>query len=205
MKWDDLRSGKIKLELADVMFSRGKSEFAKGIRWASMGKDEIPTLVNHVSGVTEKKLVNGVYCYKITEALARVQENDLYGYDNGGDEVCIWRHRYMSPGAQAFVVGMVRNDIGKLYSPVRIVGQFLDKLVEKILPVRFDYFSRVWIPFTRICSVLWAVPLSYLGISFGCDPKTADPDEMLDYCLDHPEEWELVFATDWMQGKMKRG
>lgn len=30
--------------------------------------------------------------------------------------------------------------------------------------------------------------------AFGLVPQSADPDEMLDYCLDHPAEWQEVLA-----------
>lgn len=205
MKWNQIRNGTIKLKLCDLCFSRGKSAFGKAIRWATTGSGEKKSLVNHVFGITGIKKDCLKIDYSIIEALSRVKKTNLFDYDNGIDEVIIIRPLGVTPSEKYYVVLEVEKSLGQIYSPLRIVGQFIDNMIMKILPVEVSFFDRISAPFSKICSVLWSIPLSRIGVKFGASfAGGLDPDEMLDYCLTNPSEFDVVFVSDGLEKLMKK-
>lgn len=212
MKWEDLHSGKIRLQLCDIGFSRGKTAFGRSIQWATTGRGEKRSLTNHVFGVTDCNtyIHDGViyFNYSITEALSRVNENNLYDYDNADEEIIIVRPLKLSRLEKIAVVREVRDNIGKIYSVLKIFGQAADNLINKVLPQRYsiDFFGRIGTWFSEICSYLWAVPLAKKGVTFGAkSPDGLDPDEMLDYCIEHPLEFRVIFVSDGMEKLIRDG
>lgn len=188
MKWEDLHNGNIKLQCGDIGFSRGAGTFGKIIRWATAGK------VNHTIGITCELAGND---YNITEALSRVVERSIYNYEGKGKELVIFRNRGLFLNEQKRLVSSVRKKIGIFYSPFRIVTQFIDKMIGKVIRRDVDLFDRlVTFPWTTICSTLWAEAYQSIGISFGEDGESADPEEMFDWCSTHPELWKMIFVTD---------
>lgn len=189
-----LISGEIKLQPADLIFSRGNSGFGKAIRWFTRGKYEGMTKVNHVLGVTEV-IKNSKYL--ITEALARVVERDFFdAYINNDQEFIIFRNKNLDNLHKIYVAYEVKDNVGKLYSPLRIVGQAIDGIINKFRKKEIKLFSYAPVPFTVICSVLWSNAFKKVGVSFGVGANSTDPDQMCDYCIDHSDEWEIIFVTD---------
>jgi hypothetical protein len=107
--------------------------------------------------------------------------------DNGA-RVRVFR-TYMTPAQRKRVLEHALQFVGRRYGWWKLLFHLADRLVFRGTKI----FSMVlWNDKRPICSYLVADVLSHVGISFGMHAHVADPDEMMDWCLKHPDIWREV-------------
>lgn len=217
MKWEQITRGKIRLKLCDYVFTYGTANISGRIRVLTgltdlLLRDE-PSIANHIGGISEvgrikinKKRAH--YWYSILEALKRTIERNLLAYDDGKSGVAIFRDITLTDKQRLDIVGWVRDKFkGKIYNYPAIGMQLLDQIVSFIRMKRTYWFTRINLIKLPYCSKIWAMGAwAVAERGFGCPPKCADPDQMLDYILQHlttdpdpnKRKYKLVFATDDM-------
>jgi hypothetical protein len=188
MQWVDLYRGTIKLQKGDVVLTAGAGVFGKIIRWGTNG------IVNHTAMVTDIHYdPYSLNRYKITEALFRVTEHSLFRYDDNKSNIYIFRHKNLIDIERDKLVTEIKRHKFKFYSPLRIFGQTIDKLIGKIIHKDIDYFDQMSnFPFTTICSTLVSEAYEKIGITFGEDADSITPQEIMNWVLKH-SSWELIF------------
>lgn len=192
MNWRDLYIGTIKLKKGDVVLTSGAGLFGKIIRWGTNG------IVNHTAMVTDIHYdPYSLNRYKITEALFRVTEHSLFRYDDNKTSIYIFRHKDLIDIEQHKLVTEIKSHKFKFYSPLRIFGQTIDKLISKVIRKDIDYFDRmVDFPFTTICSTLVADAYSKIGITFGENSDSITPQEIYNWFINNTDKWELIFKYE---------
>jgi hypothetical protein len=179
----------------DIFFTRGVDTLGKLIRWAEREKDEAESWANHVGGITEPGfLVPPVgritALARASEALWKIKDHIWWNAHNKnqGYAVAVFRpRRFNGNDGVERVVNDWRSRTGNTYGWWRLFTFLLERLTS--LP-----FTKLHYQDTRIvCSNHIALGLEKDGIRINNhDPNELDPDEFLDYCASHPEEFQFV-------------
>ncbi|MHC4740920.1 MAG: C40 family peptidase [Planctomycetota bacterium] len=173
------------LEVGDVIHVQGRGLSGRGIRFFSRGCKEKPSWASHsamVLRVGEE--------IEIIEALWKTVIRPIAAYKGKKSRLLVCR----KPGGidddeKEEMVQKAEYYKGKPYGFWEIAFHALDRLVNNV------YFFRRLIKDNDypICS--WLVAYVYdkvLGYRFGTAPKAAQPDDILDHCVDNG--WEFVWA-----------
>jgi hypothetical protein len=171
----------------DVFMTRGHSFISRAIRVFTRTIGEKRTKVNHVGIIVS----SGDYqTSKIVEALIKVREVRLwYGYGPPRkDDVAIYRPTNLTPEEIDIVVAEAREQVGKTYGFLKILGHFLDWLllgayIFRRLTQNGDY---------PICSWLVAHAFDKAGKTFGVHPGAATPDDIWDFVVDNPDKYKRI-------------
>ncbi len=214
--------GAIYARAGDVFFTHSDSLLGKAIRWAETDPGETNgTWANHAGVVVEdgwlgdpEAALSQEYLIKgypmpaqVVEALWKTRRGPL---DISKIEVRVFRP--VPPLTAEELERFVRRAesfVGATYGWWKLLVQLADRAIfngRKILTTALYRDDR------PICSYLAARVYAFAEsadrqmarfkkrndvsrvFAFGMPPQAADPDEMLDYCLSNPEEWEEVLA-----------
>jgi len=197
MNWEDIRNGTVKLIPADIILTRGYSPYAYGIRFFTRSRKESKSIVNHACIVEREVKENE---YNIIDIGCRVYKRSLYDYDDGKTGVIICRDITLKKKERLEMIMYARRYLGRLYSPLKVIGQLLDGVLGKITGKNHtwitDKLSTDWL---IICSYVVAKAYAYKKRFFGLDAGVADPDDMLDFIASHlGKKYNYVFISDNM-------
>ena len=175
------------LRPADVFFTHGTSVVSRLIRFFTRGAGESRTRVNHVGVVVG----GGSYHEAIVvEALSTVRRHRLWGRYGPPkrDLVAIYRPVDLSPQETAQVVAGAMRYVGRKYGWFMLIAHLLDWTLQGV------YLFRRLAGIDRypICS--WVVAHAFLkaGRDFGVPAGAADPDDIWDYVVAHPDRYVRV-------------
>jgi len=167
---------------ADLIFCHGDSWLAGAIRWASRGRGEAGTYANHVAG-----LVGGD---SVVEALWTTVKHP---YREISDPHQVWRCSSLTDIDRVRIATEARGYVGKRYGGAKILTHLGDALLSKAFggnPFFFRHLAhRQDYP---ICSWVWAYAFAEADYLFGLPPEAAQPDDMHDWCLSHPDHWTMI-------------
>lgn len=186
MEWYMNSKARIELLPGDIFLSRGNAPHKKIIRLGERTIGEKPSRVNHTGMIVMQSIAMWAHC---VEALVTVQEHPIWdAYHGTRDDVAVYRCKDLTDEQRKDLARYARSYKGRKYGWLKIGTHFLDWCVGGA------YFFRRLTNSDKypICS--WVVAQSYskLGLNFGCDPGAANPDDIDDYVLSHPEKYEEI-------------
>jgi hypothetical protein len=168
----------IMLETGDIVFTRGDSLLAKAIRWAETEPGEEPTETNHVGVITK---TGSLHSAEITEALWKVQTAPMYVRYHKQGKVAVFRPLNVEDEGIEEIQAEALAHVGQTYGWWKLVFHLAARLT------RWQWVkSLLFVDSRPICSYLVALAYQKAGLTFGIEGRSADPDEMMDYCLSHP-------------------
>lgn len=177
------------VKAGDIFFTRSQSLLGRAIRWVEHDPNE-PNGVwaNHTGLFVGDGTVLDA---PVVEALWKVRKGPLqFGQ---GVAVAVFRPTALSHSQQYRLGVVAESFVGATYGWWKLLFHLADRAFFKGKKVLSRFLFKDNRP---ICSYLAAHAYNAVGISFGMDPDAADPDEMMDYCLAHPDEWEFVGASE---------
>lgn len=183
--WDELSGDKAILQTGDVIHVQSSGLLSKLVRLFSKSDEEEPSWASHSAMVlrVEEEI-------EIIEAIWRTVIRPITAYEGKGAKLLVCR----KPGGievdrKQEMVKKAEYYNGKIYGFWEITFHILDRFLNN------SYFFRRLIKDDDypICS--WLVAYIYdriLGYDFGTPPNAAQPDDLLDHCVD--SDWEFVWA-----------
>jgi hypothetical protein len=188
-------SRKIYLDEGDIVLTRAIGPLGSAIRWFSRVRGEKPTQVNHVGIITRG---GPLWLAEITEALWRVRTHLLWKrYGNSKKHsVCIARARNISPGTRKTIAryALLKYQ-NRPYGVLKLVLHALDRLVGDLY-----FFRRLGrMDSYPICSYLVADAYGEFGYDFGVEVKQAQPDDIWDFIVEHPELYEIIWPLSTLE------
>lgn len=173
----------ITLSRADIVFVRGKSRFARLVRFFTRDPGEERSLISHVAVAVDD--------LSIVEALGSgvVRRRLKAAYPDG--VFAIYRPTKLRFGERAAIAAAAERFVGDRYGWTKIAAHFLDYLLGGA-----QLFRRLCaIDRTPICSYLVARSYSAVGERFGVAPGAAAPDDIWDHVTSHPADFAEVFLS----------
>ena len=183
--WDELAKDKSILQTGDVIHVQSRGILSKMVRFFSRARKEEPSWASHsamVLRVGEE--------IEIIEALWRTLIRPITAYKGKKSKLLVCR----KPGGieeerKQKMIEKAEYYEGKPYGFWEIAFHVLDRLLNN------SYVFRRLIKHNDypICS--WLVAYVYdrvLGYHFGAPPNAAQPDDLLDHCIDY--DWEFIWA-----------
>lgn len=170
----------------DTFFTRSSSLLGRLIRWAETDPSEEPTWANHTGVVVEDGWIGPRAPQAIVvEALWHVRRGPLD--TSNGAQVRVFGPVEMLIQTEVDIFRNAANEfVGRSYGWWKLLFHLADRALfrgRKVLSHALRLDAR------PICSYLAAKVGDRVGLYYGCDPEVATPDEMLDYCMAHPDEW----------------
>ena len=174
----------IRYSCCDLVFTRSDGILGRGIRWATRTKGEEKTEANHVGLITWPGSKMNAF---ITEALWTVKNHSLFDKYHKNGEVAVYRPRNLTLTQSLKILDYMSENVGRRYGWWKILFHLGYKLTgwRKLLKPMF-------IDERPICSYLVARAFSKAGLNFGVAARSANPDDMMDFCRDNPDKYELV-------------
>jgi hypothetical protein len=174
----------IKLEEGDIVFTASNGILGRGIRWATRSKGESKTEANHVGLITTGGTKLNA---RITEALWKVETAFLFDRYHKKGTVAVFRPLNVTDGQIVTIRNEVLDHVGQRYGWWKLLLQFgKNKLGQ-------EWMGKVmFIDDRPICSFLIALAFEKAGLTFGIEGRSADPDEMMDYCLENPGNYQPI-------------
>ena len=184
-------AGGMKLLPADIIFCKvGENWLGRSIAWFTQAKGEDPTYAVHVSMVGLK--------YDVIEAdwTARAMEWKEW---SKGRSFEVWRFNGLLKEERETIASDAEWFVDRKipYGWWEIIHQAADGLLSKVVGGDRFFFRRLTKldPDNPICSQLISFPYARKNILFGLkDPEYANPDELMDYCQGHLDEWAMVYG-----------
>jgi len=178
------------LQPCDIFFTRGNGLFSKLIRLGEKTPGDLISIVNHTGIITEPGTIKTA---NVIEALWKVEHHTLWSqYHNKKDEVAIFRPIGIDDEQKTIIVNKALDYEGRNYGWLKIATHAGDFFIGG------HYFFRRLTDDDKypICS--WVVAHSYgkAGLHFGCDPGQANPDDIWDYCINHPNKYQYIFPLN---------
>lgn len=203
----------------DVFFTHSNSVLGRLIRWGETDPGETNgTWANHTGVVVEDGFIgeqldtlagipHRLKQAVVVEALWRTRRGPL---ELGrGTEVRVFRPvPAYGPEELARFVAAAESYVGDKYGWWKLLVQLADRLVfrgRKVLTTGLHVKGRPICSFLAANTVYAAESLertvarlhalgdpAVAAYAFGIPPQSADPDEMMDFCLTHPQLWEEV-------------
>lgn len=174
------------LRPGDIFVTAGDSIVSFGIRLSSRTKGEDGAQVNHVGIVVSHGTQDTA---EVVEALAKVKHHKLADqYGGRTTAVRVWRPRFVTHHvANLLAANAVRRE-GQHYGYGKIAAHAVDRW---LFGGRYAVRRLFVLEQMPICSMLVAaVYEQVLGYRFGVEVREAQPDDIDDWCKDHPDEWE---------------
>ena len=174
------------LEPCDIFFTRGDSLFAYLIRRATRKKNEAPTWAGHVGCVVA---AGEGYDAVVVEALATVDQHPMREqYESAVVEIRVYRPLSLSDEQKAKILSFLISSVGERYGYLKIALHGLYWLTGCEWVLNFSFIKS-----RPICSYLVANAWAAAGLTFGMGfSKVPSPDDMMDWCVAHPEKYELI-------------
>jgi hypothetical protein len=188
-------------EAGSVFFTRSRSLLGRAIRWAESDPEETNHVwANHTGVVTARGWLvppdsrDDIVLAIVIEALGTVRRQRWWeAHGKERQEIRVFRP--VPPLALPEVMDLLRaadKFVGDRYGWWKLLFHLGDRALfrgRKVLSSLLRLDNR------PICSYLAAKSFDEAGRTFGMAPQAADPDEMLDYCLAHPDEWQEVLPV----------
>ncbi len=186
--------------VGDTAFTRSNSLLGRLIRWGEREKGEEAPWTNHALVVVEDGWIGqcpmdgyGHPQAVVVEALWKTRKGTWEGWKEGTD-IRVFRPvtAYTEEEKSRFVAD-ANHYVGDKYGWWKLGGFLIKRATGINVPELFFIDDR------PICSFLAAkvndaarrrVPFGWRG--FGMDPQAADPENMLDFCVEHPDLWQEV-------------
>lgn len=190
------------INAGDVILTADGSPISDGIRWFTRTRGEKPSLSSHAAiGYGPVENSEYVAVPHLCEAQWRVRiQASVPRLDNAGS-VWVYRPLFLQPSDAHRIRAWCRAYEGRRYSLFKVGQQAIDGLIGKVWGEDV-YFARA-LPFVSvsryvICS--WVVAYVYWkaldGFEFGKRPGVVTPDDLHDYCVEHPGEFELIYKRE---------
>lgn len=176
-----------KVEPCDIFFTHGYSLLSSIIRIGEKHPGDWKSVINHTGIVVESGTIETA---KVIEARSHVLKHTLWeAYHTKSDLVSIFRPLDLTDDQKKTIVDKALDYEGRTY------GYF------KILTNSLDFFIGGKYVFRRltnddnypICSWIVSHGFSKVGLTFGCPPGKATPDDICDYCSDHRSKYQRIF------------
>ena len=183
--WDELAANKNFLQTGDIIHVLSRGLLSKLIRFFSRADEEGPSWASHSAMVLRvgeeieiiealtKTVIRPITAYKGTKAKLLVCRKPG-GLDTQNKQKMIEKAKYYK---------------GKPYGYLKIVCHALDRFFDN----RYVFRRLIKVDNYPICS--WLVAYVYdrvISYQFGVPPNAAQPDDILDHCVDC--DWEFVWA-----------
>jgi len=196
--------GEVTILPADIILVRGGSWFARVIRWFEEHPGD--SALYHHAGIGFK--AGTPRTCLILEQLLRCSEHSLASaYAGTGSLISIYRPVGLTAKECQKIADEAHSHLGQWYNVGMIPLQALDGILEKIFRRRIVLFRRLsTTALGRICSVL--VTRAYfkvMGWTFGLGANEANPDDLGDYCEEHPEKYICVTYLAEIHKEVKDG
>lgn len=175
----------------DIVLTTGDAFLSRAIRWATRRPGN-PSEVNHAALVVGSGEDGRA---SIVEALATVQRHTINSrYHGTGTRIQVWRPLNLSDAQLLAIADYAESQVGQRYDYLKIGLQLVDGLLGKVARREVCFARRLGFDDRGpICS--WLVAQAYwrgAGLDFGLPARAPDPDDLLDYCREHPEHYYLV-------------
>lgn len=173
------------LQPGDIFLTRGTSLQSQLIRFFSRHIGESRTLVNHVGIVVEE---GDEYTAMVVEARSRVLRHTMgEAYAGTSHSVAVYRP-VTSERLRGYIARSAEEYVGRPYGWLKIGLHALDWALLGAYAFRrlgkMDYYP--------ICSYLVADACADAGVHFGMSKDRAEPDDILDWILYHPTNFECI-------------
>ena len=183
--WYELAEDKAILQTGDVIHVQNRGLLSKLVRLFSRADEEEPSWASHSAMV-----LRAGEKVEIIEALWRTVIRPITAYEGKKSKLLVCR----KPGGideeqKQKMIEKAEDYKGRTYGVCRIVLHALDRLLNN----RYVFRRLIKDNKYPICS--WLVAYVYnkvIKYNFGVEPNAAQPDDILDHCLDH--DWEFVWA-----------
>lgn len=179
------------LRPGDIFFTHGDTIVSKLIRFFEISYKNCRTSVNH-TGIVVKS--GTPLSAEIVEALftSVQQQTIMNAYKSTNTRMTIFRPLNLSDHQLNTIAIMAKTYVGKRYGYGILAAALLDYLL-------FDAFLfRRMISGNRhpICNWIITSVYSKVGIDFNCDPRKANPDLLLDYCVKRTDVFECIHGLE---------
>lgn len=193
-----MRTNDEKLMPGDIFFTRGSGWISRAIRRLTKSFGEPRTVANHVGLIAGAGF--GLNAWGI-EALSRVRLHKLYDrYADGNSEICIFRPRRLTAGQKEKAVRRAGEFVNRKYGYLKIVLHFLDWfLLGAYVFRRIGRMDRY-----PICSYVVASAFKAIGKDFAVSSYAATPDDIWDFCINHPDRYRMIWQSGGMYRKTRR-
>jgi len=183
--WDELAADKTILQTGDVIHVQNRGLLSKLVRFFSRAWKEEPSWASHTAIVL--RVGEEI---EIIEAMWTTVIRSITTYKGKRAKLLACR----KPGGidqeqKKKMIEKAEYYKGKTYGYYKIALHVLDRLLNN----RYVFRRLIKDNEYPICS--WLVAYVYdrvLGYHFGTEPNAAQPDDLLDHCLDY--EWEFIWA-----------
>jgi len=183
--WDELASNITILQTGDIIHVQNRGILSKLILFFSRAWKEEPSWASHTAMVL--RVGEEV---EIIEALWKTVIRPITAYKGIKSKLLVCR----KPGGidqeqQQKMIEKAEYYKGKTYGYYKIALHILDRLLNN----RYVFRRLIKDNEYPICS--WLVAYVYdriLGYRFGVEPNAAQPDDILDHCLDC--DWDFIWA-----------
>jgi len=183
--WDELAADKAILQTGDVIHVQNRGLLSKLVRFFSRADEEEPSWASHSAMV-----LRAGEEIEIIEALWTTVIRPITAYKGVKSKLLVCR----KPGGideeqKQKMIEKAEYYKGQTYGYLKIVFHVLDRFLNN----RYVFRRLIENNEYPICS--WLVAYVYdriLGYQFGTEPNAAQPDDLLDHCLDY--DWEFIWA-----------
>lgn len=166
----------------DIILTRGSGFISRAIRrFGKENKQE--ALVSH-AGIFISHLF-------VIEALSRVETN-AFPEKFKDCEYVILSAKNLSDDQRRILALIASQFSARSYGYLKIAGQLVDWFTNS------NWMSSKVLTWDRYpyCSFLVAEAYWSIGKNFGVPSKSTTPDDILDFCIDHPDKYSIVKGTD---------
>ena len=170
------------MKQGDIILTRGPGFISRAIR--RFGHEEgQEALVSHAGIFISPTFV--------IEALSRVKTN-AFPEKFKDCEYVILSSKNLSLEQRRILALIASNFSARSYGYLKIVGQMVDWMTMS------NWFSSRVLTWDRYpyCSFLVAEAYWSIGKNFGVPSKSTTPDDILDFCMAHPEKYSIVGSTE---------
>ncbi len=159
------------------------------VRWGTQHEGEPESLVSHVGMITSGGRLSEA---QGVEALWAVTEHGIWEARRRTrtEAMAVFRPRTLTAGERGFLVKQVRSGVGRRYAWWQLLLFGIDKTLGR------KVFSRMIVSDHRVCSNLIGEAFELLGLTFGVEGRSADPDDIWDFCISHPEKYDMIRALE---------
>ena len=184
----------LELREGDIVCTYGTSWLSRAIRFASRTGGEARTMCNHNAIVVSK---GSQYNATIVEASSTVKHHSIKRYtDDPKTAVAIFRANNITDVERTIIANQARTYVGRTYGYIKIVAHFLDWCLGG------RYFFRRFARMDKypICSWVVADAYATVGLDFGVEIGQAQPDDIWDYCVTHPDIYDVIYPLSPLGG-----
>lgn len=173
-------------ETGDIVHVKGQGLLSRLIRWFSRGGGEQRTWASH-SAMVLRCVGDEV---EIIEAIYKVVVRPIKAYAGGKSRLLVSRRPGgLSEEEKEKMTEKAEDYQGRKYGYWKLFMHALDRIFNN----RYVFRRLAGMDDYPICS--WLVAYVYdrvLGVQFGGPPDAAQPDDILDHCVE--KEWEFVWS-----------